>query len=1472
MKKISVLFLLIFFAGIVSRAQDYPAQQGKEPVSLTPEELFVLSNVPELKLPDEYKGPNAPLLPGSVDNSTQPYFRPITWQSGYECGQSAGITFNFCYEVDRLRNLPANMPDNQYPSHFTWDFLNNANNYQGASAFDSWEILRACGNMNVTDYGGQINTGGYLRWITGYDKYYNGMKNRITGVKAIQVDTPEGLQTLRYWLTEHLNGSTVGGVANIYGQYFGTPTTVLPGGTPEAGKCVQTFWGSSPSHTWTVVGFNDSIRYDFNGDGLYTNNLDINGDGVVDMHDWEIGGIKIANGYAGPGWSNQGFCYTMYKNLADNIGLGGIWNHRVYVIDAKQTCSPQLTMKVTLKHNIRNMIKVTAGVNPDVAATLPAYVLEFPIFKNQGGAQFMTGGGTEADKTIEFGLDLAPLLTNILPGVAAKYFLQVQETDPTGTGTGEVTSWSLIDYTSGSPVQINYPTSNTPLVNNGTTRLSQVATVNVNKPDIVTATLPAAPLYQPYNATLSASGGTAPYLWDAKLDYPESNSTATFPVVTAQQLTLTNNNTGYAVKTIDFQFPFYKKLVNKVYLYADGHILFDDQPYTYPYLIDKQLLFRQTPIIAPFMADLAIYPSNAQGIWYEGNTSYAIFRWKASFSGMAGATNLNFAVKIYPNGNIEFYYGDMVFPIGTPWTGGLSAGDNKNYQYSLLNSAPTVSNNTLDHFNGCQYPVEMTVTEDGHFTGTPTYPYNNLPVKFMVTDNNFITSVKSILFNTYGLMVNYTINSGGDSIIEFGETANISLSITNYGPLPIHNINMSLTETDPFITMTDSLEFVSVINGGQTLTLPGAFVFSVAPNVPDNHPFTLVLHTLSQEQGFQKDLNLMARAPLFHITGIVLNDGDNGKLDAGESTDMLVTFHNQGGAKASMINVVLSTADSNLILNTGVASMGQLKADSSKTVTFHITGGNQAPFEHIYRIGVAITANNSFSAIDSLFLFAGEIVEDYETGNFTKFQWYNTGTWPWQIESTLKKEGNYSGRSGVIQDNQESVINLNAMVLEDGFISFWKYISCEHDGSGNKNYDYFAFYIDNFEMGRWDGDIPWSFETFPVTEGYHTFTFLYHKDYSVSYGLDGGFIDYITFPLMEGVVPQLSVSPPAIEKTLDPGQSATDSVVFTNTGGGIMHYSAMVFDTAMDKSDDTGDNLTGSYINCYSDGFVPGQAFSWTFVAHNLSADNEYIEHIKMDFPPGVVVNTATNFSGATLGDLVFEGGTGNEASLNWHGTSSGNRGVLRPNETATAMVTGTVNKSFNNDAFLVYDLRGDTIGNSPHVQPGHVKLNNYGLANTWVTLGSSTGTLLHNQSGTVDVTINAATFSPGTYTCKIVARDLFNNKSVIPVVVHVREPIGIPGDKSPAENMKLSAWPNPFTAQTMIRYQLNQTGEVSLEICNPLGVPVKTFNPAEIRNAKGLLSWDGRDDHGELLPSGVYLSRLTSGGYSETLKIILIR
>ena len=1463
------LFLLGWMAVGTALPQDTGKGPGMEPPALSPADLFVLANIPPLEVPPVYLSDNAPLLPYWIDNSAQPYFRSITTQSGFECGQSAGVAFNFTYEVDRLRTVPANTGNNQYPTHFVWDFLNSGDNYVGASFFDSWEIVRTCGTMNVTDYGGTLNFGGYKRWISGYDVYYNGMKNRLNSVRAIRVDNPAGLQVLKYWLWDHLEGSSIGGVANFYAKYYSSVTTVLPPGTPEAGKYVQTSWGSSPSHAWTVCGFNDSIRFDYNNDGQYTNNLDITGDGIVDMHDWEIGGLKFASGYAGTGWCNLGFCYLMYKTLADDIGYGGIWNHTVYVIDVKETCDPKLTMKVTLKHTSRDKVKVTVGMSTDLSAILPNYIYEYPIFAFQGGPNYMQGGTNESDKTIEFGLDLTPVLSRLTSGQAAKYFLQVQENDPGNSFPGEIIQMALIDYTSTTPQTINCASTNVTLLNNDITRISVNHTVWFNKPSVTTSSLPMATLYQPYSFQLAAAGGTTPYLWDVQLDYPETVTTSIFPSVTAQQLTVTNANTGYAIQVLGFPFPFYKDILDTLYIYVDGFILFDDQPYTYPYLVDPKLLFRQTRTVSPFMADLRLYPAQGDGIWYEGDATSATIRWKASVNNLPGTTSLDIAVKFYAYGLIEYYYGNMNFPAGMAWTGGMSSGDNRNYQYSQLNGSSAITVNTLDKFTACGYPVEMNLSESGIFSGTPQYAYANQPVKFRVTDNNGISNTRVLNFTTNGLQIGYSVTAGGDSLIEFGDTAIINLSLTNLGTQPVTNINTWITESDPYISLIDSSQYIGTVNGGQTTLVSGAFIFHISPDVPDQHPFTLWLHETSAQQNFITGIDLVALAPDLVIAEVDVSDGDNGQPDPGETTPLVITLGNQGGARVENLAVTLTSGDPLLAITQGSGIIPVLEPDSSGQLAFQISVSDQAPFEHMYLAPAELTGNKGYARNDSVWLFSGDIVEDFETGTCGKFPWYFGGDAPWNIDQVLMMEGIYSLKSGWIFDNMESHVLLTVHVLAGGEISFWRRVSCENDTTGT-DADYLAFFIDDIEQGRWDGDLPWQRNSYPVTPGYHTFKWLFHKDNSVSSYFNACWIDFITFPPFEGALPEITANPAAFSKVLDPGQTSTDTIIVTNTGGGLLDYRLQVFDTTAGKAVES-DNLTGSSLVCSASSVSPGETFTWTFTVFNTSNDNEYLKHLRMEFPQGVTVTAATDFTGGSLGDLVYDSSTGPGATVNWHGESAGGRGVIRPGESAVAAVSGCADMQSSFDVFIVSVISGDSTGSAPHCIPAEIRIGNTGLPNSWLSTSSSGGNLLPGESHDIALIFTAGALPPGDYSCDLLVRDPWNNILPVPVSLHVNYPIGT---EDPAGNTVsgLSVFPNPFRDLTRILFRLQTSAEVRLDITALTGEPVIILLDRRLPSGDQAVEWDGSDTHGSHVTPGVYLLRLTAGNTILTRKLMLVR
>ncbi|MBI2502319.1 MAG: immune inhibitor A [Candidatus Latescibacteria bacterium] len=84
--------------------------------------------------------------------------------------------------------------------------------------------------------------------------------------------------------------------------------------------------------------------------------------------------------------------------------------------------------------------------------------------------------------------------------------------------------------------------------------------------------------------------------------------------------------------------------------------------------------------------------------------------------------------------------------------------------------------------------------------------------------------------------------------------------------------------------------------------------------------------------------------------------------------------------------------------------------------------------------------------------------------------------------------------------------------------------------------------------------------------------------------------------------------------------------------------------------------------------------------------------------------------------------------------------------------------------------------------------------------------------------------------------------------------------------------YPNPFNPTTTIRFSLPQRGEVELAIYNLLGQKATTLVKGMQESGMRQVVWDGRDEQGRELASGVYLYRLQAGAEVETRKLLLLR
>ena len=84
--------------------------------------------------------------------------------------------------------------------------------------------------------------------------------------------------------------------------------------------------------------------------------------------------------------------------------------------------------------------------------------------------------------------------------------------------------------------------------------------------------------------------------------------------------------------------------------------------------------------------------------------------------------------------------------------------------------------------------------------------------------------------------------------------------------------------------------------------------------------------------------------------------------------------------------------------------------------------------------------------------------------------------------------------------------------------------------------------------------------------------------------------------------------------------------------------------------------------------------------------------------------------------------------------------------------------------------------------------------------------------------------------------------------------------------------YPNPFNPTTYISFSLPQAEKVKLEIYNLLGQKVITLLDNEMQAGSHTINWDGKNDRGEEVGSGIYFYRIAIGQFSQTKKMLLLR
>ena len=85
-------------------------------------------------------------------------------------------------------------------------------------------------------------------------------------------------------------------------------------------------------------------------------------------------------------------------------------------------------------------------------------------------------------------------------------------------------------------------------------------------------------------------------------------------------------------------------------------------------------------------------------------------------------------------------------------------------------------------------------------------------------------------------------------------------------------------------------------------------------------------------------------------------------------------------------------------------------------------------------------------------------------------------------------------------------------------------------------------------------------------------------------------------------------------------------------------------------------------------------------------------------------------------------------------------------------------------------------------------------------------------------------------------------------------------------------SYPNPANPTSTIPFSLGDEGHVTLRVYNVTGRLVKILVNKSLKSDIYNIVWDGKDEKGNTVSSGIYFYRLVAGSYTDEKKLLLLK
>jgi len=703
------------------------------------------------------------------------------------------------------------------------------------------------------------------------------------------------------------------------------------------------------------------------------------------------------------------------------------------------------------------------------------------------------------------------------------------------------------------------------------------------------------------------------------------------------------------------------------------------------------------------------------------------------------------------------------------------------------------------------------------------YSYNNQypPTAAPLSNQKAILiTTTPVLHQSPYLVIAETIvsESNGNGIVEPGEQVDLGIKLSNLGLDTATQVRIQTSINNQYITVVNDSSSYNNISGSSYGININPIKIMVSENCPANHVIQIPCQVIINGNSWQYSVSIPVRKPALEIAGLLVNDNlgnANGIIEPGETFKLIVNYTNGSQVEARNVTSNIFCADSRVTIHNAEQLLNEIPIGTTMQAVYQVTFGTDIPVGsfvtfYLTYMGDLLTPQN-----EQIMVSCGTtgMNADFEVNNGGFTASPSTNGWEW---GTSSYAGAHSG------------------------VKVW--------GTRlNTQYPNGATY----SVTSPDVYIGQGF----VLEFYHRY------DMEATY--DGGNL-------------KVSANGGSTWTLLNPegGYSHTNVAALGEPGysGSLLNWSLARF------------NLS-NYAN-------QTLRFKWTFASDNMiQGQGWFIDDVttsgSIDF--ATMISGVISSGNADLNpvDVLIKASDG----MAVHPNAQSNYEIFVPagnhslqvscpgyqTQNTAPMPSGLTNPMYVLDFYLGY------LKPIPNLS---FDINEASLVLSWQApdqpefpvLGYKLFRKLNadrfEQLAQVTETVYNATLTDlGTYTYYVVV--LYNEGESVPSN-NATFSYPYTDNEDPANTPLVTKlygnYPNPFNPDTTIRFTLKDLGKTKLSVYNAKGQLVKTLVNENLDRGEHRIVWNGMDNKGKRVSSGLYFYRLESGKTIQVKKMVLMK